>query len=229
MADLAEALKRSRDMIEEALVGARSELAALRSREAELEEQIAQAEAALGLRQGLGGDTEERMMTLHEALATVLRENGNGWMLPKELRDQVVGRGLYRKRDGSPIEVNQVQARIAHYSDMFEKRDGAVRLAGRSPLLDLAPDGVAVFQDDDKGFFEWLAQNPEGYFINTERHPRAKYMRLHRPGCQSFKGSPELHWTRDYVKLCSLDRSDLERWAFNTLGSEITPCELCRP
>ena len=229
MADLADALKRSRDMIEEALAGARSELAKLRTRETELLEQIAQAEAALGRPTGIGPDAEERMMTLHEALATVLRDNGNGWMLPRELRDQVVGRGLYRKRDGSPIEVNQVQARIAHYSDMFEKRDGAVRLAGRSPLLDLAPDGVAVFQDDDKGFFEWLAQNPEGYFINTERHPRAKYMRLHRPGCQSFKGSPELHWTRDYVKLCSLDRGDLERWAFNALGSEIMPCELCRP
>ena len=229
MTDLADALRRSKDMIEEALAGARSELATLRAREAELEEQISQAEAALGSPQGLGPEAEERMMTLHDALATVLRDNGNGWMQPRELRDHVVGRGLYRKRDGSSIEVNQVQARVAHYGEMFEKQDGAVRLAGRSPLLDLAADGVSVFQDDDKGFFDWLAANPDGYFVNSERHPRAEYIRLHRPGCQSFKGSPELHWTKDYVKLCAIERGDLERWAFNALGSEVTPCELCRP
>jgi len=61
------------------------------------------------------------MMTLHEALAQILRENGNAPMTARALADVVNDRGLYRTRDGSPVEVNQIHARTKNYQDLFEK------------------------------------------------------------------------------------------------------------
>jgi hypothetical protein len=39
----------------------------------------------------------------------------------RQLADAVNERGLYRKRDGSPVEVNQVHARTSNYEALFEK------------------------------------------------------------------------------------------------------------
>jgi hypothetical protein len=35
-----------------------------------------------------------------------------------------------RKRDGSPVEVNQVPARTGNYPDLFEKEGSRIRLKG---------------------------------------------------------------------------------------------------
>ena len=74
MSDLADALERSREMIRAALADARAELAALDARRSELEALISQGETALGDAQPAAART---MMTLHEALAQILRESGN--------------------------------------------------------------------------------------------------------------------------------------------------------
>jgi hypothetical protein len=225
MSELDGVLVRSRRMIEEALADARTELDAMRARQAELEEQIARAEAALG--EATGQPRGAAAMTLHDALAEVLRTNGNDWMTVRELVAAVTEQGLYRKRDGGPVDVNQVHARTGNYSAVFEKNGGNIRLREESPMLAGHPQSVMVFRDDDAGFFSWLEQFPEGYFLNSERNPRPLYLVLHRPSCSHFKGSPELHWTKDYVKLCSLSREDLEEWASGTVGGEPTLCGSC--
>jgi hypothetical protein len=89
------------------------------------------------------------------------------------------------------------------------------------------PPGIMLFQDDDRGFFVWLEINPDGYFINSERRPRPSYLVLHRPGCPHFTGNPALHWTKDYVKFCSLRRRDLESWATRDVGGQVTLCRAC--
>jgi len=66
--------------------------------------------------------------TLHEAIAQVLREEGNEWMTARQLTDAVNERGLYRKRDGNGVDVNQVHARTRNYGDMFEKDGPNIRL-----------------------------------------------------------------------------------------------------
>ena len=38
-------------------------------------------------------------------------------------------------------------------------------------MVATAPQGVTVFDRDDAGFFDWLDQNPDGYFLNTARNP----------------------------------------------------------
>jgi hypothetical protein len=88
------------------------------------------------------------------------------------------------------------------------------------------PASITCFQDDDAGFLLWREANPGGYFLNTERKPRAAYLMLHRSGCPHFTGSP-LHWTKDYIKFCSQDRISLETWATDTIGGEIKYCRTC--
>lgn len=210
-------------MITEALAEAREELETLRGREAELERQIAEAEAALGDAPAPAAGQK----TLHEALALVLRENGNEWTMARELADVVNTRGLYRKRDGSPLEVNQVHARTNNYSAVFEKDGPMIRLREESPMLATMPQEITLFRDDDDGFFDWLDQNPEAYFVNTERKPNPNYLVLHQPQCPHFKGRKGEHWTKDYVKVCSPGRKELEDWAAGTVGGEVTLCKSC--
>jgi HB1, ASXL, restriction endonuclease HTH domain len=126
--ELAAALDANRDEIERALAVTESELAGLRQRERELEVLIARARAALGLTPVVNSTREEPRMTLHVALERILRENGNRWMTVRELADAVNETGFYKKRDGSPVEANQIHARTKNYSALFEKDRGRVRL-----------------------------------------------------------------------------------------------------
>jgi hypothetical protein len=222
MSDLGDALERSRQMIKDALTDARNELAEVQRRQTELEQQIAEAEAALGHPSG------QSVLTLHEALAQVLRENLNQPMTAAALTDIVNGRGLYRRRDGKPVQANQVHARTKNYKDVFEKGAEGIRLREEHTwLLVSPPQGVSIFQDFDQGFFDWLEEHPEGYFINADRNPRKDYLVLHRPGCPHFKGSPDLNWTKSYIKVCSEDRGNLDDWAEATTGGEVTLCSSC--
>jgi hypothetical protein len=157
----------------------------------------------------------------------VLREQGNEWLTARELTDAVNKRGLYRRRDGSPVEVNQVHARTNSYRAVFEKDGANIRLREEFPMLATTSESVTIFRDDDEGFFEWLERNPDGFFINTERKPNRAYLMLHRPQCPHFKGGESLHWTKGYVKACSPQRDVLEEWATETVGGDVTPCRSC--
>jgi hypothetical protein len=212
-------------MIQAALVTAREELAALETRKSELERQIATAEAALGDTPRV--QTNERALTLHEAVAQILTERDNQWMSARELADEVNRRALYHKRDGSPVEANQIHARTNNYPQLFEKNDAGIRLRTESPMLDDVDPNIQIFKDDDEGFFEWLDANPDGYVINTNRKPTPNYLVLHVPSCPHFKGGDHLHWTKDYVKICSDSRDQLEEWAADVVGGEITLCPSC--
>ena len=166
-------------------------------------------------------------LTLHEALVRVLENAGNEWMTARELADAVNRRGLYHKRDGSPVEVNQVHARTNNYGDLFEKSGSKIRLKEGTTVVATQTPNVAIFKDDDEGFFEWQDAHADGEFINTERKPNPNYLVLHKSGCPHFKGSESLHWTKDYVKAASTDRPALERWVRDSVGGEITLCRTC--
>jgi len=224
VSNIAEALQKSRQIIEAELAEARAELAALDARREGLEALIAQAEAVLGGSQAR--DAESRM-TLHDALVLVLREKGDTPMTARALADAVNERGLYRKRDGSPVEINQIHARANNYEELFEKDGSLIRLRTLPPVLANLPQGITVFRDDDNGFSGWLDGNLDGYFINTERSPGPKYLVLHRSSCPHFSRNPEVHWTKDYVKVCSAERRLLEEWAVSAVGGEVTLCRTC--
>jgi hypothetical protein len=225
-ADLGDALERGRQMIREALTEARAELDELRRRESVLERQIAEAEAALGEPETPVETVDGESLTLHEALVRLLREAGGEGRTPRELADLVNDRGLYQRRDGSPVQANQVQARINNYDRLFDRDGAKVRLREDSPLMRPTPEGVSIFRDDDAGFFAWLANHAEGFIVNTERRPKPNYLVLHRPSCPHFKGEG-VHWTKDYIKVCSDHRAGLEQWASDAVGGELTLCGTC--
>jgi hypothetical protein len=209
-------------MIADALDKARTELEALRSRERELEDQIAEAEAMIGV-----DSPESGARTLHDALRLLLEEGDNMGMTAHQLAAAVNDRGLYRKRDGSKVDVNQIQARVHNYAALFEKHGALIRLRRESALLEDVPKATTVFRDDDTGFHGWLDAQTDGYFLNAERNPKPTYLVLHRAGCSHFDRSPAVRWTHDYVKVCATDREALETWATDSVGGEVTLCRTC--
>jgi hypothetical protein len=226
VSDLSDAIERSRQAVEPALLRARSELQTLERRRNELLREIEQAEAIVG-----GSQIEQSQkrgeLTLHAALLRVLEERGNEPMTARELADEVTRRGLYRKRDGSAVEVNQIHARVANYQDLFEKNGSAIRLREGASVVTTQTGDIVMFKDDDEGFFDWQDNHEDGFFINTERKPNPNYLVLHLTRCPHFKGGESLHWTKDYVKVCSGDRAALAEWARDAVGGEPTLCGTC--
>ena len=66
-------------------------------------------------------------MTLHEAIAQVLRENG-GPMTTREIADAVNGAQLYSRNDGKPVPISQINARVNNYFRLFDRVDGKIVL-----------------------------------------------------------------------------------------------------
>ena len=135
---LIELLEQSRPALEAALADAERELEELSQRQNELEAVIARARAALGapgthpvatqhappaLSDRGGHAARQARLTLHEAMALVLRENNNRWMSVHELANQINERSLYEKRDRSLVDPTQIHARASKYPTMFEKSD----------------------------------------------------------------------------------------------------------
>jgi alkaline phosphatase len=106
---------------------ARHELAELDERRNQLINQIEQAELVRRSHTAKQIATRERL-TLHQALVVVLTDHANRWMTVRELAKKVNERDLYRKKDGSEVEANQVHARTKNYDKLFEKDGPNVRL-----------------------------------------------------------------------------------------------------
>lgn len=124
--ELEEDLEHGKRLIADTLDRARTELSELEGRKTYLLAVIARAEA---MHDALNADDQPgRQMTLHEAIAFLIEETSNRWMTVKELADAINRRGLYHKKDGSPVEINQIHARINNYGHLFEKEGARVRL-----------------------------------------------------------------------------------------------------
>jgi len=123
---LATNLDEASRLISDTLAAAIAELDALEQRKIEL---IALIQRTETMKRAIGSDQPTgRQMTLHEALAFLIKESGNRWVAIKELGEAVNTRHLYHKRDGGPVELNQIHARINNYEYLFEKKGPRVRL-----------------------------------------------------------------------------------------------------
>jgi hypothetical protein len=131
MTDLNKILEDSRPAIEAGLLDAQEELAALDDRRRHLESLIARARAALGEIDIVGPSDQVVRPKLHEAMELVLNESPNRSMRVQDLAKEINERGLYEKRDRSPVEPNQIHARASAktYAHLFVKKDGVISLA----------------------------------------------------------------------------------------------------
>jgi len=132
---LERALHASHHEIRQGVEEARAEQARLASEIARLDELIARGEDLLGEE-----PSPESPTTLHRALDIVLTEQGNRWMAAQELADEVNRRGLYRMKDGRPVETGQIHARVRNYEQLFEREQGRYRLMY---VFDTRPMGAA--------------------------------------------------------------------------------------
>jgi hypothetical protein len=125
---LRDALKPNRDAVREALADAERRLIELRAEEAELEQLIARAREELGVEGDLVRGVPVGRVTLHDAMVHVLRQHGGHGMTARELANGVQDTGLYRKRDGSILEPNQIHARVNRYKGLFDKNGSLITL-----------------------------------------------------------------------------------------------------
>jgi hypothetical protein len=120
---LRQALTPNRIAVRTALADAERRLVELRAEEAELEQLIARARKELEMKGVPVG-----RVTLHEAMVHVLREHGGKGMRAREIANAVTDSGLYRKKDGSTLEPNQIHARLNRHGDLFTKNGSLITL-----------------------------------------------------------------------------------------------------
>lgn len=95
-----------------------------RAEAAQIERRLAAAEWLLESLTDPSPTPQAMSLTAHGAMAEVLRRAPQHKMRPVDLAAEINRRGLYRMRDGRPIETQQIHARAGNYPHMFE-RDGA--------------------------------------------------------------------------------------------------------
>lgn len=91
-----------------------------------------------------------------------------------------------------------------------------------------------VFEDNENGYQTWLAENPNGFVLNTERPPTPKYMILHTAQCKTIsETSPHVRsdpfTSGDYLKVCATNPDDLRPWMKSKGAAEFTKlCSKCK-
>ena len=90
---------------------------------------------------------------------------------------------------------------------------------------------IERFINDEFGYLDWIGNNPQGFVVNCERNPTPAYLVLHIAICLTITGTPANgeYWTRDYIKVCSLSKEELDEWARKEVGGELHPCGICKP
>lgn len=87
---------------------------------------------------------------------------------------------------------------------------------------------IETFQDDDAGYREWLWSHLSGFVVNAQRGSNPGEPILHRATCDTITPTPDRSWTKDYIKVCSTDRSELEAWA-RAHERRLVSCVTCDP
>src|SRR5450756_1958006 len=85
------------------------------------------------------------------------------------------------------------------------------------------------FVDNDAGYVAWLARHRGGFVLNTFPHVSSSYLVLHRSSCRMVNRplAASRHWTHQYGKACSDDRSELAEWALRETGKTVSACGSC--
>jgi len=96
---------------------------------------------------------------------------------------------------------------------------------------------LVEFSENEKEFQAWLAQNPDGFVINTRRNRPPSYMVLHRATCSKIweynrMARPGGFTERNHIKICSSTKRNLSDWVKlngRSDGSFSKRCSFCKP
>ncbi|MEA3254926.1 MAG: hypothetical protein U9Q22_03720 [Candidatus Altiarchaeota archaeon] len=89
---------------------------------------------------------------------------------------------------------------------------------------------IERYIDDDGGYLDWVSTNPTGFVVNCHRQPSPKYLILHKATCGTISTPKRSNWTTiTYIKICSLDKKELETWAQREISGNLKPCQICNP
>lgn len=108
---------------------ARHRLRQARQEVVELETRVVSLEGLLALTTDGDPPDVTATMTLHEAMIEVLRASDEQMMRAADLAIEIDRRGLYRMRDGRPVEAQQIHARVGNYPHLFSKVGTFITLA----------------------------------------------------------------------------------------------------
>jgi hypothetical protein len=91
---------------------------------------------------------------------------------------------------------------------------------------------MITFIDEDRAYIYWVTHHRQGFVLDGRRKPKISHLVLHRADCVSVKSaaSKHSHWTTaGKLKACSLNRDELQNWAFEetTVAAEL--CTVCKP
>jgi hypothetical protein len=128
---IAQLASEHRPQIESALAEARLVRDQAESALVNAEQEVTTLEAILAMRSPTTTTqpTEHvKRLTLHEAMRKVLQSTPGRRMLAADLATAIDRRGLYKMRDGRPVEAQQIHARVSHYGHMFERDGQGIRL-----------------------------------------------------------------------------------------------------
>ena len=88
---------------------------------------------------------------------------------------------------------------------------------------------MQTFDDAENAYLDWVARNPHGYVVNVQRTLNPNDVHLHSASCRSISGACSNYTTHEYIKVCSVARTELERWTEQDVGGDIsTGCHCLR-
>ena len=128
MDDLDRIFATNRRGLEDAIGKARRELEDCRIRCRELEDRIRAAEGVLGVTAPGFEAGSGPQPTLRAAMKVVLRDEPRGLAAP-EIARRIIERDLYRRPNGTRVDVGQVHNRVHHYPNEFIREDRRIHLA----------------------------------------------------------------------------------------------------
>lgn len=130
-AEVANLVAVRRGEIEVDLEAAKRVVESRRAQLADAERRVRSYEALLAFDAddlGRPGEVAVGHVTLHVAMQMVLQDAPQRRMRPADLAAAIHARGLYRMRDGRPVETQQIHARAGNYDTLFEREGTFIKL-----------------------------------------------------------------------------------------------------
>lgn len=147
------------------------------------------------------------------------------------VRHKIPQRTVYAFLTGEKDTGTETASIIMEALGLTVKRDSKKSpFWGDIEIMDTKNYKLDIFVNDDKAYLRWLTQNPNGLVVNSYLHPSPDYLMLHRANCWTISTPTRTNWTTTgYIKICSLNRMELEGWAEKEVCGQLRHCHICNP